>query len=251
MQQKNESWQPLGAGYWAKVSREHRFSTDTLLLSYFSSPRPGEKRAAELCAGCGALSLLWMRGRERPLEIDAVEIQEPAYLLMCQSVSRNGLSKNYHPIREDLRKLKGILEGNQYDLVACNPPYMPPGTGIPSREASIRAARHEGECTIEDVVRAAARLLRPGGRLCLCQRPERLCSILESCRHSNLEPKRLRLVQQRLEKAPKLFLLEVRKGAKPGGLVVEPTLMIEDREGSYSQEMQEIYGDYARKEGTE
>ena len=58
MQQKNESWQPLGAGYWAKVSREHRFSTDTLLLSYFSSPRPGEKRAAELCAGCGALSLL-------------------------------------------------------------------------------------------------------------------------------------------------------------------------------------------------
>ena len=85
MQQKNESWQPLGAGYWAKVSREHRFSTDTLLLSYFSSPRPGEKRAAELCAGCGALSLLWMRGRERPLEIDAVEIQEPAYLLMCHS----------------------------------------------------------------------------------------------------------------------------------------------------------------------
>ena len=250
MQQKNESWQPLGAGYWAKVSREHRFSTDTLLLSYFSSPRPGEKRAAELCAGCGALSLLWMKGRERPLEIDAVEIQESAYLLMCQSVSRNGLSESYHPIWANLKNLQGILEGNRYDLVACNPPYMPPGTGIISRKASSRTARHEGECTIEDVTRAAARLLRPGGRLCLCQRPERLCSILESCRRVNLEPKRLRLVQQRLEKAPKLFLLEVRKGGKPGGLVVEPTLMIESKEGSYSQEMQEIYGDYARKEGT-
>ena len=39
MQQKQESWQPLGAGYWAKVSREHRFSTDTLLLSHFSTPQ--------------------------------------------------------------------------------------------------------------------------------------------------------------------------------------------------------------------
>ena len=62
------------------------------------------------------------------------------------------------------------------------------------------------------MVQAAARLLRPSGRLCLCQRPERLCSVMEACRQGNLEPKRLRLVQQRVEKAPKLFLLEARKG---------------------------------------
>ena len=86
--------------------------------------------------------------------------------------------------------------------------------------------------------------------IALEQRPERLCSVMEACRQGNLEPKRLRLVQQRVEKAPKLFLLEARKGARPGGLVVEPTLIIEDGQGGYSQEMREIYGDYARKEET-
>ena len=250
MEKERETWQPLGSGYWARVSPGHTFSTDTPLLSHFSRPRSTERRAVELCAGCGVLSLLWLRKRERPLEIDAVEIQESACLLMRQSVERNTLSGRYRPIQADLRNLKGILEGNRYDLAACNPPYMPAGAGIASKDAVSRAARHEEMCTIEDVVQAAARLLRPSGRLCLCQRPERLCSVMEACRQGNLEPKRLRLVQQRVEKAPTLFLLEARKGARPGGLVVEPTLIIEDGQGGYSQEMREIYGDYARKEET-
>ena len=67
---------------------------------------------------------------------------------------------------------------------------------------------------------------------------------MESMRRFDLEPKRLRLVQQRPSKAPKLFLLEGRRGGKRGFLDVLPTLLIEDESGGFSQEMMDIYGIY-------
>lgn len=50
----------------------------------------------------------------------------------------------------------------------------------------------------------------------MCQRPERLGDVMESMRKFDIEPKTLRLVQQRVSKAPKLFLLEGRRGGKRG-----------------------------------
>ena len=66
-------------------------------------------------------------------------------------------------------------------------------------------------------------------------------------RKFSIEPKTLRLVQQRKEKAPKLFLLEGRRGGKRGFLNVRETLFIEDENGDFSEEMIFIYGSY--KEG--
>ena len=93
---------------------------------------------------------------------------------------------------------------------------------------------------MEEVCSAAAWLLQYGGRFCLCQRPERLTDVLSAMRTAGLEPKRLRWVQQRPEKAPWLFLAEGKAGAKPG-LSVEPPLIVENADGSYSDEMKMIY----------
>ncbi len=69
---------------------------------------------------------------------------------------------------------------------------------------------------------------------------------MTTLRAYDLEPKRLRLVQGRPNKAPKLFLLEAKRGARPGYMDVLPTLMIEDAEG-FTPEMRAVYGSY--KEG--
>ena len=52
------------------------------------------------------------------------------------------------------------------------------------------------------------------------------------------------MVQQRTNKAPKLFLLEGRRGGKRGFLNVMPTLLIENEDGKFSDEMLNIYGSY-------
>ena len=60
---------------------------------------------------------------------------------------------------------------------------------------------------------------------------------------AGLEPKRLRLVQHRVQKAPSLFLLEARRGGKTG-LTVEPVLLLEEETGACTAEMKAIYGEY-------
>ena len=63
-------------------------------------------------------------------------------------------------------------------------------------------------------------------------------------RKYDVEPKRFRLVQGKSSKAPKLFLLEGKRGSKEGNLVVMPTLIIENEDGTFTDEMNEIYGTY-------
>ncbi len=173
----------------------------------------------------------------------AVDIQENACKLAQDSISRNDLIQ-MTVYNADLKELKGVLPFGYYDLVACNPPYKLGGSGIRNPESAKLIARHETECTLDNICESASRLLQFGGRFCICQRPERLADVMEAMRKFSIEPKVLRLVQQRRSKAPKLFLIEGRKGGNRGFLNVLPTLFIEDDSGSFSEEMLQIYGDY-------
>ena len=211
---KDTHIEPLGNGVKIYVSKSYHFSTDTILLADFSMPKSG-KKCVDLGTGCGTIPLLWLK-RDRSISVDAVELQKSA----CE------------------------LTEKSYDVVACNPPYKQGGTGIKNPESAKLIARHESECTLGDICAAASKLLQFGGRFCVCHRPERLADVMESMREADIEPKRLRLVQQRKSKAPKLFLLEGRKSGNRGFLDVLPTLFIEDENGGFSDEMLAIYGDY-------
>ncbi len=239
---QNIHLEPLGNGLEIYVSESYRFSTDTILLADFSSPK-GRKKCAELGTGCGTIPLLWCR-HNKNLEISAVEIQQDACTLAQKSVEHNNLGDTIKIINCDLKELKGRLSFGYYDLVVCNPPYKIGGGGIKNPETAKQIARHETECTLDDICQAASKLLQFGGSFCICQRPERLADVMESMRKFSIEPKTLRLVQQRTDKAPKLFLLEGRRGGRRGFLNILPTLLIEDGKGNFSEEMMRIYGCY-------
>ncbi len=238
MIKNGEHLEPLGNGIRIIVSDLFRFSTDTIILADFAKPRKGIK-AVDLGTGCGTIPLLWSRS-DKTTSITAVELQPEGADMARRSVELNGLD-NISVVNADLKELKGVLPFGSFDLVCCNPPYKESGTGIKNPDGEKLLARHEEGCTIGDICLAAKNLLQFGGRFVMCQRPERLADVLEAMRSNDLEPKRLRFVQQRPEKPPKLFLVEGRRGGKKGGLVTESTLFIE------SDEMLGIYGSY--KEG--
>ena len=244
MLKPNEHLEPLGNGIEIIVSDLFHFWTDTILLADFAKPKRKIK-AVDLGSGCGTIPLLWARDNPQ-MEIHAVEIQPEANDMAARSVFHNSLS-NITPINADLKNLKGILPFGYFDLVTCNPPYKENGTGIKNPDEEKLIARHEENCDIDDITLAAKNLLQFGGRFCLCQRPERLTDVLSSMRKNDLEPKRLRFVQQRKHNAPKLFLVEGSRGGKPSSLIVENTLFIEDETGDFSQEMKDIYGCYKEK----
>lgn len=239
---QNLHLEPLGKNIQIYVTDSYHYSTDTILLANFSKPI-GKKKCVELGTGCGTIPLLWCRDNLN-LEIYAIDIQENACLLAQKSVEFNNLSDKIKIINADLKNLKGILPFGYFDLVTCNPPYKIAGGGIKNSTNSKLIARHESECNLDDICQTASKLLQFGGKFCICQRPERLADVMESMRKFDIEPKTLRMVQQRTPKPPKLFLLEGRRGGKKGFLNVLPTLFIENETGDFSKEMLDIYGEY-------
>ena len=87
-------------------------------------------------------------------------------------------------------------------------------------QGALRRARHWGNPS-----GCAFRLLKDGGRVSLCHRPERLAEVLAVLRAHRLEPKRLAFVKNKADGVPWLFLVEAQKNRKTG-LRVEPDVLI-------------------------
>ena len=233
--------EPLADGRVIYISRHSRFGTDAVLLASFAEPRRVD-HAVDLCSGGGIIPLLWLDG-DAPADVTGVEIQPECCALAERSIAANGDRARFRMIQGDLRRVEEWLPRERYTLVTCNPPYFAVGSGFDSKTEQRRIARSEELCNSGDVCRAARYLLQYGGRLCVCQRPERLTDVICAMRENGIEPKRLRLVQQREDSVPWLALLEGRRGGRPG-LKCLPTLTVEGSDGKYTSQMKEIYGRY-------
>jgi len=210
--------------------------TDSFLLAFFTRAKRGEL-VCDLGAGTGLLGLLLL-AREPSLTLHNVEIQPETLALAEKTYAANDLTAVQH--LADLRALDGILRPGSFDLVISNPPYFKTGSGQQAATPARQTAREENTCTVEDLCRAAARLLRWGGRFSVVYRPERLCDLLTAMRAHSIEPKRLRMVQNTSTAAPSLILVEGKRGGK-SGLVIEPPLILKNTDGSESAEYRAAY----------
>jgi len=210
--------------------------TDSFLLGAFPRLKP-RLRVCDLGAGTGLLGLLLL-AREPSLLVTNVELQSAAVELARRNAQLNELSVTC--LQADLRDSAQLPQAGSFDLVISNPPYFEQGTGVSSPHPARAAARSEATCTLQELCAAAARLLTYGGRFALVFRTERLAELLETLRQYRLEPKRLRFVQHTAHAAPSLLLLEARKGGHPG-LTVEAPLLLQDPEGTPSEEYNAIY----------
>lgn len=227
------------------VSEAHIFTSDAIVLADFCAPRHKDK-CCDLGTGNGIIPLLWLRDFQ-PKEIVGVELSESAVTLLNKTLSFNNIEGKITPVHCDLRELKGVLPNEYYDIVSINPPYKKLGTGIVNEGEDYKNARHEFNCTLTDAACAASKLLKFGGRFCICQRPERLPDIFEAMRKFKIEPKSMREVIQRIGKEPSLVLVEGKKGSAPG-FRINPPLILEDENGNYTPEAEELFNSYKYKE---
>ncbi|MDR0991532.1 MAG: methyltransferase [Ruminococcus sp.] len=196
------------------MTKKHRFGTDAMLLADFANVRHKDV-VCDFCTGCGIIPVLILR-KYAPRFILGLDIMEEAAEIFGRTIAENDLA-NVASLCADLRELpKNLPESlpHSFDVITCNPPYKAAGAGIVSESDSEKAARHETQCGINDVCRAAKKMLRSGGRLVLCNRPERLADVICAMRENGIEPKRLKFVSKTPETPPWLFLLE---GRKDGG----------------------------------
>ncbi len=238
---KNFSYELINGKLKICTSNEHKFGTDAFLLSDFAQVKRKD-RCVDLGTGCGIIPLLWFREPEdAPQVAYGVDIQPQAIQQMKLTVEACELQERLIPVEGDLKDLSPQLPADSFTLVTCNPPYKATNTGILNEADAHTIARHEILCNINDVCRAAARLLKFGGRLCICQRPERLLDTLEAMRNNKIEPKRLRFVQKKGDTAPWLFLVEGKKGSAPYMKVEAPFLIQAKDSDENSDELRRVY----------
>lgn len=237
---KDERIEPLGKNMQIVVSDSHTFGTDAILLASFASIKRKDV-ACDMGTGCGIIPLIWCKSETK--SVTAIDIQEKACSQLRKSLEINNMTERINVVNADLRELKGKLSFGTFDLVTMNPPYKPVGTGIESLSEADKIARHETMCTIDDAVSAAAKLLKFGGRFCMCHRPERLCDIIVSMREGGIEVKRIRFVAEKEDKAPWLVLVEGKRGSK-SHVTIEKQLVMKDKDGNNREEYRSMFGDY-------
>lgn len=238
-----EHIEDLGDGISLLVSKEHTFGTDALLLNSFAAVKSADK-AIDLGTGCGIIPFLWLRDKKAQKYRAAAEIQERASAQFKKSqMLNNDVSLNL--FEGDLKDKTLIPQREYFDVVTMNPPYKAENAGIKNGDESAKIARHETACNIDDITECAARILRFGGRLCICHRPERTFDALYSMRNHGIEPKRMRFVQKNGESAPWLVLIDGRKGGK-AGLLVEKPLLMQTADGAPSDEILNITEKYRK-----
>jgi tRNA1Val (adenine37-N6)-methyltransferase len=128
-----------------------------------------------------------------------------------------------------------------FDVVLANPPYRRAGAGRQALVEERARARHEVAGGLNDFLRAAAHMLRDGGRFYVVFLAERLTELLTGMRTHRLEPKRLRSIQSRAGDDACLVLVEGRKGAGSDGLSIMPPLIIYAG-AEYTAEIDSIFG---------
>lgn len=211
------------------------FGVDAVLLASFAKIKKGA-RVLDFCTGNGVIPLL-LAAKSKAEKIIGVEIQEKVAEMASRSVQMNGLQEKIEIIPGDLR----TYSGRDFDVITCNPPYKEAAGGLISGREELAIARTEIHCTLHDVIASARKMLKPNGSLFFIHRPERLADIFYFLRQQDIEPKVLRFIQPTADKAPTMVLIQAMRCARPK-LLVEKPLIIYDKDGRYTEEIQRIYG---------
>ena len=161
--------------------------------------------------------------------------------MASRSVKLNGLEEKIDIITGDIKEAGRIFGGASFDVVTTNPPYMNDSHGLKNPELPKAIARHEVLCTLDDVVREGARVLRPGGRFYMVHRPHRLIEIITALTRYRLEPKRMKMVHPFVDKEANMVLIEAVRGGR-SMIKVEKPLIVYKEPGVYTDEIYDIYG---------
>ncbi len=217
--------------------RGYRFSLDPVLLAGFVSPPLG--RFLDLGAGCGVLGFLLL-ARDASSTGASVELQE-----RLAELSQRGCIENQFEARLAIHQADFLNWANDepaasFDLIVSNPPFYEVEGGHLSPNPERALAHHELAMPLERWIAAAARLLKPAGRLAVvfpAERERRLFAVLGQ---HGLLALRVRRARPSEGKPYHRVLVEAQLG--PAALMVEPDLVVHEA-GGFAPEVLRYLGE--------
>ena len=216
-----------------------RFGIDAVLLANFANVKKKHK-VMDLCTGTGIVPFI-IKGKKEPEKIVGLEIQNEFVEMANRSIKINGFNDTMEFLHGDLKDKELLKSVGRFDVVTVNPPYKLEKSGIVNPNEKYAIARHEVMCNLDNVIEACRIVLKDNGRLYMVHRPERLADIFCIMRKYKIEPKRVQMVHPNTKKPANILLVE---GQRDGGAYLkwEPPIYVYNDDGSFSKEINEIYG---------
>lgn len=215
------------------------FGMDAVLLSGFAKVKQKET-AIDLGTGTGIIPIL-LEAKTEGMHFTGLEIQPESANMARRSVLYNHLEDKISIEIGNIKDASKQFGASSFHVVTTNPPYMTGHHGLTNSNEAKAIARHEILCTLEDVIRESARLLKPQGRFYMVHRPFRLAEIMVLMHQYKLEPKRMQFVYPFVDKEPNMVLIEGLRGGNPR-ITVEKPLIVYKEPGIYTDEIYDIYG---------
>ncbi len=196
----------------------YRFTSDAVLLSHFALK--GAKSIVDLCSGSGIVSIHYEALNECVQKAVLCEIQSELAEMSSRSIELNNFQDSFSVLNIPLQELK---PERQFDLVLCNPPYEKKSGSIAPKSAHLAICKTEQMVTLDEIVKAASKLLVRGGTFAMCHKADRLSEIIITLEKYKLNLSRLQFVYGASENAY-LVLVEATYGKK-SELKVMPSIV--------------------------
>lgn len=215
------------------------FSIDAILLARF--PRlPQRGQIVDLCAGNGAVGLF--ASSRTKAKIIELELQERLADMAQRSILLNNLEEQMSVITANLNQALDFLPTSSTDLIFCNPPYFKVGQDSHLNDIKhYTLARHELATNLDEIFDISKKLLKSNGHMVMVHRPERFLEIVDKMRANNLQPKWIQFVYPKADAPANILLIDAIKDGNLGGEIFLPPLIVHRADGTYTDEINEIY----------
>lgn len=181
------------------------FNTDTRLLAQFMTIRKNE---TVIDIGTNNGVLMVYAAKAFPLKkIIGVEVLEPSSRI-ARLNAEMFIDKEWEVINLPIQD----VSMDPVDVILSNPPFFEVSEMHPNTKLDMRAyGRFEINCTLNDLVSHASRLLRSNGRFYFVHRPDRLSDIIQCLKEYRFSIKNLQIAYDHRNNEAKSVLIEAIK----------------------------------------
>ena len=136
-----------------------KVGTDSVLLGCLVTINDAVN-CLDIGTGTGILSLM-LAQRNNALQIDAIEIDEQAFM---QAKNNFSSSKFSNQIQAHCCALQSFVSLKKYDLIISNPPYFVGKNNYSITNIQRAKARHDNDLSFEDLIHSVIKLLSNTGK---------------------------------------------------------------------------------------